>query len=523
MAAKQVKKIVNSLSCPICTKLFKKPKFLPCHHSFCEQCLEKMNEDSRITCPQCRKEVIIPAGGVKEFGNAFIINHMVDQLVLKCAVEDEPEVECDECFRDKPIKAFCTYCSSFLCHCCIDYHTYSKQFQDHHLVTLMESQSNKSLAVSYSTAAPDPQQCQTIDVPKSTIIGKKVEFTIITRDNNGDRCFREGADQVSVQLEVVNNTILVTDNNDGVYVACFVPHQVGEVKVSVCVNGEQIKGSPYSVVASRDYTSLNKPSKIVNNDGRMGEPFGIGFSRNGKWAVADWSNHCVYLYDGEDQLVRKIGSSGYNSGRFDRPKGVTFDNEDHLYITDNHRVQKFTVDGDYLLQFGRYGSDDGELRAPNCLTVHNGKVYVADQDNNRISVFLTDGTFHQTIGRRKLGRPVDVVVTTNDELLVVDYDHNCVYRFTLDGGYIGRFGNGDKLCNPGGITIDQKFNSFYVTDTSNDRVVVFDRFGNLVHKFGSEGSGDGEFSYPCKIAVNKNGDIFVSDRYNKRIQIFSNY
>ena len=132
---------------------------------------------------------------------------MMDQLVLKCTVEDEPEVECDECFRDKPIEAFCTDCSSFLCHGCIDYHTYSKQLKDHHLVTLM-SQSNKSLAVSCSTAAPDPQQCQTIDAPKSTIIGKKAEFTIITRDNNGDRCFREGTYQVSVLLKGVNNTIV---------------------------------------------------------------------------------------------------------------------------------------------------------------------------------------------------------------------------------------------------------------------------------------------------------------------------
>ena len=401
MAAKQVK-IVNSLSCPICNKLFKKPKFLPCHHSYCEQCLEKMKEESRITCPQCRKEVIVPAGGVKEFDNAFTINHIVDQLVLKCTVEDEPEGECDECFRDKPIKTFCTECSSFLCHCCIDYHTYSKQFQDHHLVTLMESHSNKSLAVSYSTAAPDPQQCQTIGVPKNTIIGKKVEFTIITKDN---RCFREGADQVSVQLEEVNNTILVTDNNDGVYVACIVPHQVGEEEVSVCVNGEQIKGSPYNVVASHDYTSLNKPSKIVNNEGRMARPWGIGFSRNGKWAVADCTSHCVYLYDGEDHLVRKIGTRGYNSGQFDGLTGVTFDDDDHLYITDDYRIQKFTIDGDYLLQIGK-------TIYPIGLTVHNGKVYVADSGNRRISVFLTDGTFHQTIGRGWLGLPYDVVVTS---------------------------------------------------------------------------------------------------------------
>ena len=48
------------------------------------------------------------------------------------------------------------------------------------------------------------------------------------------------------------------------------------------------------------------------------------------------------------------------------------------------------------------------------------KVHVADPDKNHISVFLTDGTLHQTIGRGQLGYPVDVTVTSNDELLVFD-------------------------------------------------------------------------------------------------------
>ena len=110
----------------------------------------------------------------------------------------------------------------------------------------------------------------------------------------------------------------------------------------------------------------------MNNDGRMDGPRGIGFSRNGKWAVADRFNHCVYLYDGEDQLVKKIGREGFNSGQFYYPRGVTFDDEDHLYITD---IQQFTIDGDCLLQFG---SDGCKMEYPVGLTVYNGKVYVAD-------------------------------------------------------------------------------------------------------------------------------------------------
>ena len=196
----------------------------------------------------------------------------------------------------------------------------------------------------------------------------------------------------------------------------------------------------------------------------------------------------MYTYDDEDQLVRKIGSGsrGYQSGQFDDPDGVAFDDEDHLYITDNYRIQKFTIDGNYLLQFGRYGSDDGEMKCPKGLTVHNGKVYVADCGNNCISVFVIDGTFHQTIGRGQLGNPTDVAVTSNDELLVINCNHSCIYRYTLDGDYIDKFSN-HEFCLPHSVTIDP--NDFIlVTDNFNNQVVIFDSFGNLIHKFGSEGS-----------------------------------
>ena len=128
----------------------------------------------------------------------------------------------------------------------------------------------------------DPHNC---DIPKYFIKAKRAEFNIITKLNNGDHCSRGGS-QVSVHLEGVNDTTQVRDNNDSSYMVSFIPQQVGEVMVSVFINGEQIKGSPYSVMV-RDYTSVNKSSKIVNNDGNMGQPWGIAFGKNNTWAVAD--------------------------------------------------------------------------------------------------------------------------------------------------------------------------------------------------------------------------------------------
>ena len=374
-----------------------------------------------------------------------------------------------------------------------------------------------------STAKPDPQKC-VANPAKYCINGREVKFTIITKDNNGHRCSRGGS-KVNVKLGGVGNTTQVRYNNDGSYMATFVPQQVGEVKVSVFVNGEQIKGSPYSVMV-RDYTSVNKPTKIVNDDGNMGRPWGIAFGENGMWAVADYANDCVYIFDGVDQLVRIFGRYGSGNGQFKSPEGVAFDSDNYLYVADcwNHRVQKFTINGVYLLQFGNEGSENGKLKYPNGLIVHNSKVYISDEHNNRISVFQTDGIFLHTIGSGQLSSPYDVAVNVNNQLLVVDYDHHCIHIFTLDGDYVGTFGTygtgPGQLNYPHGVAVDL-YGFILIADKNNNRVSIFDKDGNYIKCFGSKGSAIGRFQYPYGIAISTNGNMYVSDPGNSTIQIFS--
>ena len=113
MAAMDVKKATDSLTCPVCYQIFKNPKYLPCHHSYCEKCLEKMQVQSKIICPECRREATVPAGGVKDFDNNFLINRLVDELILKHKVEGETEVKCDECTGEDPVETFCPDCTMF--------------------------------------------------------------------------------------------------------------------------------------------------------------------------------------------------------------------------------------------------------------------------------------------------------------------------------------------------------------------------------------------------------------------------
>ena len=730
MAAKEVKKATVNLTCPICYQLFNNPKYLPCHHSYCEQCLEKMQVQNKIICPECRKEAAVPPGGVKDLPNSFFINRMVDELVLKRKVEGEEEVQCDECDEDEPVVAYCPECNSFLCQFCYETHKRNKRFRGHGIVPLTELRSNKDVTIQPKAKAPickehdiellfycetceqlicmyctvkehnghnhdtvkkmatkhrnelkdvtapvdkmirdlseahdnidkmkkkirqqgyvvdnkidqyydelvlllmkqkeqvkqqahdavsqkekaltvqleeveyaqaevlsmkelkdaiekssdqealsakkqvidhmqqitdkfnklntdplqsatmefvpskelflqfgqlfthiDPGACEVVNLPNHITVGKELKFSIITKYRDGSQCSKGGS-QVSVQLE--SNTGEVTsaqvrDKNNGTYMASSVVQQGGELKLSVFVNGQQIKGSPYNVLPS-PYTKMSIPSKTVNNDGNMGKPWGIAFGKNGMWAVADSTKHCVYIFDGQDQLIRKVGSQGNGNGQLSKPEGVTFDCNNHLYMADygNNRVQKFEVNDKYLHQFGSYGSGNGQLNGPIGITVHNHKIFVTENFNHRISVFHTNGQFSHIIGKGQLGGPYDVTVNTNNQLLVADHSHHCIYTFTLDGNYVSKFtaqgSDLGHLSRPLSVTTDLRGN--ILVAEYNNRLSIFNKDYNFLHCFGFTGSEFGKFSLLYGIAISPNGNVYVSDGNNQRVQIFSTY
>ena len=377
----------------------------------------------------------------------------------------------------------------------------------------------------------NPHNSEVINLTRYSFVDEKVEFAIVTRDSNGDCCVREDV-QVSIQLNTLGGNVgvgEVRDNNDGSYMASFVAEEVGEVMTSVFINGEQIKGSPYSILVSRNYRAIDKPNKKVsefnNGNDSLSYPCGVAFSRNGLWAVADWRNHCVYIFDHNDVFVRKIGEYGDKEGQFNHPHSVAFDSHNHLYVVDhnNARVQKFDTNGKYLLQLG--GKEAKEQLSGNSqgIAVHNDKVYIADYGNKRISVFYTNGEFYKTFDSVHLRGPMDVVVSANNNLLVLDHLNSGICTFTLDGQKLDApVSCRGQLLHPYRFTTD--LNGFIlVADSGNHRVAIFDEDGKLVHSFGCHGSADGQFDSPHGIALSPTGSIYVTDTKNRRIQIFSDY
>ena len=71
-----------------------------------------------------------------------------------------------------------------------------------------------------------------------------------------------------------------------------------------------------------------------------------------------------------------------------------------------------------------------------------------------------------------------------------------------------------------GVTTDRNGN-VYVTDNGNSRVQVFDKNGNYLRQFGTAGSGDGQFDYPTAIKIGPDGNVYVLDTNNYRVEVFT--
>jgi len=367
-----------------------------------------------------------------------------------------------------------------------------------------------------------PDNCEVTGIPAQPLAGSKVDFAVITK-NAKNECCSKGGSHVVVQAQSSRGDVVqveVKDNNDGSYSASFVPKQVGEVKFSVTIEEDHIRGSPYTIMVHQDYKTVNKPRKIVNDDGKIGYPWAFAFGKNGMWAVSDDNYSCVHIFDSHNQLIRKFGQKGTGNGQFQNPRGLSFDVNNHLYVSEwsNHRIQKFDVNGTHLLKFGYSGSGNGQLSTPVGIAVHNDKVFVAEYSNSRVSVFHLNGQFSHIIGSGHLSCPYDVAVTANDQLFVANYNSNSIFRFTLDGTCVNQFGNA-HLAYPTALAVDlQGF--ILVCEQNNHRVSVFDKDGVFICSFGSCGSAEGQFSSPYGIAVSPNNDVHVADYSNRRVQIF---
>jgi len=169
------------------------------------------------------------------------------------------------------------------------------------------------------------------------------------------------------------------------------------------------------------------------------------------------------------------------------------------------------------------------LFAPYGLAVDSkGLLYIADTKVGAIFIFNTENDEVQLIKNgadAQFKVLLGLAMDDSDHLFAADGGRHEILEFDAQHKYVGAFGYSD-LRGPCGIAIDKENRFLYVADTELDQVVVFDADTHAVlRKFGTTGkkhtlTDPGDFSKPTNVAVDKDGNVFVTDTFNDRVEVF---
>ncbi|PKB72104.1 MAG: hypothetical protein BZY87_01850 [SAR202 cluster bacterium Io17-Chloro-G6] len=233
---------------------------------------------------------------------------------------------------------------------------------------------------------------------------------------------------------VLGQTAIVTDSQDRVYLFNRGEHPL--------------------IVLDRDGNFLNSWG-----EGQLPDSHGMFIDGDDNLYMPVKNSHVVLKYRPDGNLLMTLGEwdkpsdTGWSgnvsetakqaAGPFNRPSDVALDAAGDLYISDgygNSRVHKFSADGKLLFSWGEPGkTGPGEFHVPHGVWVHtDGRVFVADRENNRIQIFDADGKYlDQWTG---LARPCDIYIDQDNVLYVPELD-GFMSVLSIDGDIIGTWGS----------------------------------------------------------------------------------
>jgi DNA-binding beta-propeller fold protein YncE len=302
----------------------------------------------------------------------------------------------------------------------------------------------------------------------------------------------------------------------------------------------------YAFEKATDYKFVKKWGGAGSEDGQFLRPHDLDFNKEETILyIVDRDGSRIQAFDKDGNFLFKFGEDGTDDGQMHVPYGIDVDTEGNVWLADraNDRIQKFDSEGNFILKFGSEDGvpspEEGKFDNPRHVVVSKDLkyVYVADSKNDRISQFDINGTYIKSIG--KLGNrsgefdlPTTIEIDSKGNFFVNERGNERLQKFDSNWNPIlmwGTKGSGDyQFCHIEHIALD-KYDNVYVTDPQSDpgcsqqpRVLKFDSEGKFITKFGgSFGKGDGQFQDPEHMAIDSEGNVYVSDRKRDDIQKFA--
>ncbi|KAK9521136.1 hypothetical protein VZT92_020967 [Zoarces viviparus] len=386
-------------------------------------------------------------------------------------------------------------------------HTFPEQpHENGHLECQVETdglrRSIQNLGVLITTGTVGHTSVATGEGLRHALVGQHTTVTVTTKDKDGELVKTGNA---ALRAEIISADAVCTeaevaDNKNGTYEVGYTIRSEGEFSFSLLLYEQPVRGSPFRLRAVKPSDVLQSPDDVKR---RVKSPSGGGGHVRQKAVRRPSSMYSTTKKKEnpiEDELIYRVGTRGRDKGEFTNLQGISTSSNGRIVVADsnNQCIQVFSNDGQFKMRFGVRGRSPGQLQRPTGVTVDvNGDIIVADYDNRWISIFSSDGKFKSKIGAGRLMGPKGVAVDKNGHIITVDNKACCVFIFQSNGKLVTKFGARG--------TSDRHF-----AEKSGANIALEQKL-----------SKSGPVFSPHFVAVNNKNEIVVTDFHNHSVKVYN--
>ena len=499
----------DKVSCSVCMCTFTDPKQLPCLHSFCLHCLNGIQRTSglhgKITCPECRRQFQIPGNGnPSELPTNFRINSLLDVLAIKeCSTAN---VKCGNCDKRSAQTLYCFQCCSFWCEECILGHNIIRTNKDHKTLALKHFQDQDIEAVLKRPAFCQKKHHEKEELKffcKSCKVAICNTCAVTLHEGHGKMPLQEAIDARKIQINSVITSLKDKMVEKRKKVEQFnqksmeVQAQVADVKSQVQTNVDQMiaiiearKQDVFDAVdnqANKSLETLSQKKGKVENQVKIIES---AIEQTESLMKRNFSTEILGFNETFDKILHEQGTHE-NRDTECIPRFSFTKSEKLINVLNSEGIGnvKIVFSPTKLQQSGVKRRASSEAIAGNKRTNVRDSPLEAQVQTKRYIPVLSFGQKGESIGI--LTSPWGVAVNDHDEIAVTELNNERVSVFSSDGTHLRSFGregkNNGEFNQPSGIAFDS-FGNIIVADCENDRVQVFDRNGKFLRKFGKHGT-----------------------------------
>ena len=523
--------LLEEASCSVCSETGFEPKVLPCLHSFCLPCLNKIlrtNGCHYIRCPECREKFsFISSGCPKNLPTYSDIKGLLDVPDIKDC--NTAGVKCGNCDKMSTYSSYCFQCRSFWCDSCMIPHNLIKANKEHQVLRLkgFENQdiedASKRPAFCQEKYHEDEElkffckDCAVALCDKCVATAHVFHAKILLKEAEKEN-IEQKKDEIAHHIEARGNAMNRDINKFAEYVIEVTKTKKKETLDKVetqikesrgCVQTQQCKVKrQVRPLETAEITQLHKSPNMV----LLEEVRDVG-----KQAASDHEGLRQFCFKPNETLLDNLISNGI--GSFETFVTNTCA---HQSTAEGKGLSEASVglESNFLLTT-RNAEGEHCYNECDCVTVeiknqqgHDcaTEVHVKDEKDGsyKVRYFLKDTEECQVsvkVNKEHIhGSPFPV------KLKPRQFRH--VLSFGQSGSSVG------MLNGPYGVAVNER-DEIAVTETGNHRVQVFSSDGTCLRSFGWKGNKEGEFNWPSGIAFDKNSCSIVVDSYNQRVQSFN--